>query len=429
VTNSPGGVPLSATAPVPVTFVCADSADQPVSANIDFTIGVVAHAENRASLMLNPRRFHTATLMGDGSVLIAGGESDRPITSLYTPKYPTAEIFNPATAQLTATGRLTNARVRHAAVLLLSGRVLLSGGGNFDDPSIPADASAEIYDPATQAFAVTGPMLTGRFTHTASLLADGRVLVAGGFATLDHTRFASASAELYDPATGNFTATGGMNVARVWHAAVSLDDGRVLVLGGSDGSKTLASAELYDPATGVFTVTGSMGTPRYGHTGTKLRDGRVLVAGGYNGTTALASAEIYDPASAAFEPAASMGAARAFHTASPRGDGTVLILGGAHQQYQNPAGSTCVAAVDECWPANVWEPAETAEIFDPVSTSFFPDAGIHLALDSHTATTLQNGSVLVTGGEVISTTYVNGATTCCSYFESLVTTASIHLIH
>ncbi|MGH8092113.1 MAG: post-COAP-1 domain-containing protein, partial [Chthoniobacterales bacterium] len=145
---------------------------------------------------------------------------------------------------------------------------------------------------------VTGSLHTGREAHTATLLSDGRVLVAGGFGTSYNTL---ASAELYDPATGNWTYTGTLNTGREWHTSTFFTDGEVLVAGGFGYGGSLASAELYDPATGNWTVTGSLNTGRWWHTATLLSDGRVLVAGGEHISygPSLASAELYDPGIAA----------------------------------------------------------------------------------------------------------------------------------
>jgi hypothetical protein len=159
--------------------------------------------------------------------------------------------------------------------------------------------------PRAQAYTFfpTGEMVTTRFEHTATLLGNGKVLIAGGAeytsSTLPPTELASA--ELYDPATGAFATTGSMTAARSFHAATLLGNGKVLIVGGSNGSSaSLASAELYDPSTGVFTATGSMGTARSAHTATLLNNGKVLIAGGL-GAIVLASAELYDP-STGFSP-------------------------------------------------------------------------------------------------------------------------------
>jgi predicted amidohydrolase YtcJ len=189
---------------------------------------------------------------------------------------------------------MTAARDNHTATLLSDGRVLIAGGE--DDSSHLA--SAELYDPKAGTFSPTGSMTAARDSHTATLLSDGRVLIAGGDAGLAGIPGAETlvSAELYDPATGTFSATGSMAAARHSHTATLLSDGRILIVGGADPDHGVyvASAELYDPASGKFSPTGSMAAARTG-TATLLSDGRVLIAGGYDGSADLASAELYQP--------------------------------------------------------------------------------------------------------------------------------------
>ena len=185
------------------------------------------------------------------------------------------------------TGSLNTARFDHTATLLPNGMVLVAAG--FTGMSTPS-AAAELYDPSSRTWTATGSLNTARFDHTTTLLPNGMVLVAGGgFGSL-------ASAELYDPASGTWTATGSLNTARVSHTATSLPNGMVLVAGGYDNSNPrrfiyLASAELYDPASGAWTATGSLNTARYAHTATLLLNGMVLVAGGSGSHGTLASAE------------------------------------------------------------------------------------------------------------------------------------------
>ena len=146
-------------------------------------------------------------------------------------------------------------------------------------------SSAELYDPATGSWSSTGSLGTARDVHTATLLPSGKVLIAGGVYYGGDGGSALNSAELYDPATGTWSNTGGLNTGRYLHTATLLPSGKVLVVGGyKDFSGYLSSAELYDPATGTWRATGSLDTARYGHTATLLPSGKVLVAAGSNGS-------------------------------------------------------------------------------------------------------------------------------------------------
>jgi WD40 repeat protein len=255
----------------------------------------------------------TATLLDDGSVLIFGGCS-----------CPTAELYEPATGVFVPTGPMNVIRTGGETATLLQDGLVLVTGGDDDSPASKALASAELYDPKAGTFRLTGSMTTARTYHTATLLPDGQVLVAGGF---DSSGAALDTAELYDPATGEFVSTSHMGQAFDGHTATLLADGRVLVVGGTAScvqEKPLASAELYDPATGTFSPTGSMATARDGQSATRLGDGRVLIAGGDNNT-----AELYDPGAGTFSPTGSMKVARASQTATLLADGLVLLAGGA----------------------------------------------------------------------------------------------------
>ncbi len=271
------------------------------------------------------RMFHTATLLITGMVLVAGGVDGFAYDAL-----PSAEVYNPATATFTATGNLNTARIFNTATLLTSGKVLIAGGcdSNWNNIANPA----ELYDPASGTFTFTGSLNTARNSQTATLLNSGKVLIAGGVdSNGDFITSLAAGGELYDPATGSFTPTGSLNTARDTHTATLLNNGTVLIAGGLDvNGNSLASAELYDPVAGTFTPTGSLNIGRAVHTATLLNDGRVLIAGGYdtNGN-AVASAELYDPVSGTFTVTGSLN--------TPRYDGTqgtllnnglVLIAGG-----------------------------------------------------------------------------------------------------
>jgi hypothetical protein len=257
-------------------------------------------------------------------VLVAGGIDNPVYTNVI---YTSAEIFNPATGTWTATGSMMIARSQHTATRLTDGRVLVVSG-----------ITAEIYNPATGVWTATGNLGTSHGRHTATLLSNGRVLVAGGIGS---GGAAIASAELYDPATGAWSATGSLGTARADHTATVLADGRVLVAGGATNiagvTTYFASAEIYNPASGAWSATGNLGTARADHTATLLNDGRVLAVGGLTTGSVLASAELYDPASGAWAAASSMINARSDHTATRLADGRVLAAGGGG----NGSGTCC----------------------------------------------------------------------------------------
>jgi hypothetical protein len=306
----------------------------------------------------------------------AAGPSVTPaVTPSSTPSgpVPTATPTRTYVGSFVRTGRMTAARDCATATLLDDGRVLLAGGVESMFLSPFGLASAELYDLATGAFTQTSPMTVGRARGTATLLRDGRVLIAGGESSPDATL---ASGELYDPGTGTFTGTGELAQARSGQTATRLGDGRVLIAGGWDGNGApLASAELYDPATGRFAQTGSMADPRSLHTATALTDGRVLVTGGITGygndQTDLGSAELYDPATGTFVPTGAMSDARAGHTATLLADGTVLVVPGTGR----------------------------ADVYDPATGRFVPTGSLGTGRQYFTATLLADGRVLIAGGQ------------------------------
>ncbi|QRN93243.1 hypothetical protein JRI60_29055 [Archangium violaceum] len=266
-------------------------------------------------------RLHTATLLSDGRVLVAGGDGASASES--------AEVYNPATGSWAATGHLVTYRREHSAVRLEDGRVLVMGGTNEGGTVL---ASAEVYNPATGTWASTGGMAHPRRAFIATALPDGRVLVAGGLVDNGDECLGSnclASAEVYNPATGTWTSTGGMATARGFHAAAVLADGKVLVTGGGMDGPTSARAEVYNPATGTWTATADMSSPRRRHSLTPLSGGLVLASGGYDASTGIhTSAELYDSNSGTWCATASMGQDRYEHTATPLPGGRVLITAG-----------------------------------------------------------------------------------------------------
>ena len=268
-----------------------------------------------------------------------------------------------------ATGNMATSRNRHTATLLTNGKVLVTGG--YDGTN--TFASAELYDPASGNFISAGKMTTARAFHTATLMSDGKVLVTGGNDGISNL----ASAEIYNPETGNFVATGNMSTPRSSHTATLLTNGKVLITGTWTTSGSLATAEIYDPVTGNFVATGSMSTPRNSHAATLLSNGKVLVTGRIYGVSPFA--EIYDPATGKFNATGNMVSAKYSHTATLLSNGKVLIAGGKNG-----------GAYD------------SAEIYDPEAGSFVVTGSMSTPRNAHTATLLPDGRVLVTGGGVAS---------------------------
>jgi len=322
---------------------------------------------------------------GAPHILIAGGVTNG-TGSGPDPILASSEVYQQQSGIFVASANMTVARDGPNATLLQNGQVLVTGGDVKSGSSSAPTASAEVYDSCAQTFTATGSMTDARVGHTATLLPNGKVLVAGG----QNSRFVTqATADLYDPTTGLFTPTGNMTTPRVEHIAVLLPNGKVLIAGGENNSGFLASAELYDPSTGVFTAGGTMTVGRAIPTATLLKNGRVLIAGGA-GTTgscdgcALSSAEVFNPGSGAFVAVGSMSYARSAQTATLLTSGAVLVAGGIDQAL-NP------------------EILSSAEIFNPSTLSFSPTANMTTPREGHDATLLHDGNVLVTGGLVTGT--------------------------
>jgi hypothetical protein len=298
--------------------------------------------------MSSPRIFHTATLLKNGKVLIAGGTASAPSGDPYLGGLATAELYDPTTGTFSPTGNMTTARSFHTATLLSDGTVLLAGG--VDSQSYILD-SAEIYDPNSGTFTATGAMTGYRFVQTATLLANGKVLIAGGEDEPVNSIVDLNSAELYDPITRTFSKTGSLVMGRETASAVALNNGTVLLAGGYQYPiGMLQEAEIYDPTKATFTQTGSMGTPRSAFAAALLNNGTVLVSGGSDGSTAQSSAEVYDPTTGEFTPTWTMSSARYYHVATTLADGSVLVTGGDN----NLGFST---------------PLASAEVYPPLSSS------------------------------------------------------------
>jgi hypothetical protein len=276
-----------------------------------------------------------------------------------------------ATSKLT--GAMQSARAAHSATLLPNGKVLVAGGVGLD---LNATATAELYDPATGAWAPTDGMNRSRFFHTATLLANGQVLVAGG----SDFEGALATAELFDPATGKWTPTGAMAGPRQSHTTTLLTNGLVLVAGGlttamlDPDAVSLDSAELYDPESGNWRATGSLVAGRVLHSATLLPNGRALVVGGQNRGIQSVT-ELYDPVSGIW--ATNEPLSRVSHTGNLLPDGRVLVAGGGEEAFR---------------------PTRTANLYDAASGGWLTSAVPAEARFLHTATSLPAGKVLITGG-------------------------------
>jgi hypothetical protein len=276
-------------------------------------------AAGTRAAMTTARSAHTATLLADGRVLVAGGSSPGGSLAQGYTNNTSAEIYDPARNAWTSAAPMTVARAHHTATLLANGQVLVTGGE--DDHYVPV-ASAELYDPVADAWTpVQSPMASPRSTQTATLLPGGQVLVAGGFDIVAGVLTPLAVAELYDPVLGAFTAAAPTSLAHAGHTATMLADGRVLVAGGGNGQ-----AELYDPATGQWLATPGMASARTGQAAVLLPWAQVLLAGG---TQAAPNAEHYDVAGGLWTAASAMSVNRPTPLAALLPDGSVLVCGGA----------------------------------------------------------------------------------------------------
>ncbi|MEV6397447.1 DUF6603 domain-containing protein [Streptomyces sp. NPDC051907] len=328
-----------------------------------------------------------AVRLAGGAVLLAGG-ADAEGRALAR-----AALFDPVDKTWSPAASLGAARRRHTVTLLADGRVLVAGGQGADGSAL---ASAEVYDPVADRWTPVAAMAGARCAHSATLLSTGKVLIAGGSrARGAHGEGSLASAELFDPRTGQWTAAAPMSDARSGHRAVALPaGGRVLVVGGAlaTGGReaALAYCELYDPATGRWSPAASLGAARKGCQATVLADGSVLATGGDGpavpaagrfGLAALASAEQYSPAADAWTPVAAMPAGRSRHRAVLLRSGRVLVVGGG----DGPAFTAGYRA---------------AALYDPAARTWTPTGPLAVGRRDFAAIELSDGRVLAVGGTV-----------------------------
>jgi hypothetical protein len=333
-----------------------------------------------AGHLFQARNRSQATLLTDGKVLITGGYQ---FIGMNGEAIPFAEIFDPATGQSTALPPLSEPRDdSERSVLLKDGRVLIVSGGET--------RLVEIFEPTTRLFDLAGLMLHVRGGPTATVIPDGRVLIAGGFTAFgptDPEPPVTESAELFDPVSGKSQPTGSLSMARYRHSAVTLPDGRIALLGGYgvDG-QVLSSVEIYDPRTGIFTPGGELAEARADMTAHLLPDGRVLVVGGLYTNSggqvvgARRSVEVYDPAAGRSAVTDTLPGARWFHAAAELLDGRVLIAGGVDFSSNPPS------------------PLGTAFVVDPTTGRTSPMDPMTAARGEPTAVALPDGRVLIIGG-------------------------------
>src|SRR5579863_2924900 len=385
-----------------------------------YNIGVTVSGLTGTGLVLQDNGAPNLTVSTNGTQTFNTGLATGSAYAVTVLTQPTGEICNVAngsgtvgagnvdvavtcsTSTLTAntftvvTATMTSARQFHTATLLPNGKVLLTGGFNGSRVL----NTAELYDPVANTFtalsATTGTpiaMTTARQFHTATLLPNGKVLLTGG---TDGSRILN-TAELYDPVANTFTALSAtMTTARAYHTATLLPNGLALLTGGWNGSPTaLNTAELYDPVANTFTaLSATMTTARAYHTATLLPNGEVLLTGGWNGSgSILNTAEVYEalpPSAQTFTAlSATMTTAREGHRATLLPNGQVLVTGG----FNN--GSSAL---------------NTAELYDPVANTFTAlTATMTSARQFHMAALLPNGQVLLTGGTDGSGTVLNTA--------------------
>jgi N-acetylneuraminic acid mutarotase len=308
------------------------------------------------------RYLHTATVLRDGRVLVVGGQEG---TSPW-PAIASTEIYDPETDAWAPAAPLSVPRRSHTATLLRNGKVLVAGGGEGTSP----EASAEVYDPSTGAWTAVASMGVARQYHTATLLPDGRVLVAGG---ADATTASVATSEVYDPVADTWTPTqNAMSSVRRLGSAALLPDGKVLVAGGyAIGFAGTSSADVYDPATNTWVATGAMHEGRAEAPLAQLADGRVMIAGGRPASGQwLGTVELYDPATGTWTVTAPLAIERMAFTATPLVGGLLLAAGD-------------------------WD---TTELFEPETGTWVDGPAVPETLIYQGVVRLPSGRVLFTGG-------------------------------
>jgi hypothetical protein len=323
--------------------------------------------------LINARSNHTATLLTDGRILIAGGKNG-------TTSQAHSEIYTYALGSFGSSSNLNTGRYQHTATLLPTGQLVVIGGKS----GTGAVQRSELYDPTNATLTNSSLMQIARYAHTATLLPNGKVLIVGGTA---NGTTPVASSELYDPTTQIFTTLSANDLSnpRFGHTATLLANGKVLIVGGinNNANTTVAQSEIYDPATNKFSITATLNTPRYAHSAILLSNSKVLISGGLSngGVAEIAQSEVYDPNAVTFSQSTSisngnLNTARHAQTTTLLPNGKVLLVGGVN-------GSSEVAA---------------SELFDPSTSIFTVASNLIIPRYGHTASLLPNGKVLISGG-------------------------------
>jgi N-acetylneuraminic acid mutarotase len=323
------------------------------------------------------RSQHTATLLPNGQVLVAGGNAG----AMYPVMTASSERYDPASGTWLTTPSFSDERYEQGASLLPDGRVLMTGGyyGTYlKDPAVLA--SVRVYDPATNSWSGAADMPRPHGLHAQLTLPDGRVFVFGGYASVADAQNDAADdhVDLYDPATNAWTIGTTAPYYMANGTATLLSNGSVLIAGGSSSNTNRNVAMKYNPATNKWTTSGGSFTDaRKYHTATLLQNGKVLIAGGFgDGGTPLRTASLYDPATNTWSEVVPMATARASATATLLPNGKVLVAGGSGASG----------------------PLASAELFDPATNTWSPAASMAIGRRRHTATLLADGRVLVAGG-------------------------------
>lgn len=333
--------------------------------------------------MSEPRYFHEAILLDDGTVLVI----DKRTRKIIDGKGVTsADIYNPETHKFVPVGNMNICRQNYSATKLKNGEILIAGGRSIDNRVLK---STEIYNPKTKSFEKGPDMNFYREDHTTTLLNDGRVLVSGGACAVLPLKNMKIPDELYNPKTEKFEISQKLNIQRRDHSAILLKDGRVLIVGGVGKGGILVSTEAYNPKKNKFELTGDMNIPRKNANIYLLNDGNVLISGGIKDqdkdkgmdSIFVREIELYNPKTSKFEIIAK-------RTSEPNSPAEVLL----NDDTILFTGSQTGVGLSLKWYA-------TSEIFDPATKKFTQGEGMNFRRSCHRATLLKDGNVLITGSD------------------------------